>query len=82
MDIEISIPIKINDTVDKYNQKSNYYNDICSKATSKNNTDITLKDRRKEFIKNKMSLCEKKCEFISYENKRAKCSCKVNFIFS
>ena len=26
MDIEISIPIKINDTVDKYNPKSNYYN--------------------------------------------------------
>ena len=82
MDIEISIPIKINDTVDKYNPKSNYYNDICSKATSKNNTDITLKDRRKEFIKNKMSLCEKNCEFISYENKRAKCSCKVKTIFS
>ena len=82
MDIEISIPIKINDTVDKYNPKSNYYNDICSKATSKNNTDITLKDRRKEFIKNKMSLCEKNCEFISYENKRAKCSCKVKTILS
>ena len=51
MDIEISIPIKINDTVDKYNPKSNYYNDICSKATSKNNTDITLKDRRKRIYK-------------------------------
>ena len=29
-----------------------------------------------------MSLCEKNCEFISYENKRAKCSCKVKTILS
>ena len=29
-----------------------------------------------------MSLCEKNCEFMSYENKRAKCSCKVKTIFS
>ena len=78
-DIEISIPIIINDTLDKYNQKSDYYNDICSKATSKFNTDITLYDRRIEFIKNNMSLCERNCELIGYDynNKKAKCSCEV-----
>ena len=31
--IEILIPIKINDTMDKFNPKSDYYNNICSKAT-------------------------------------------------
>jgi len=78
-DIEISIPIIINDTLDKYNPKSDYYNDICSKATSKFNTDITVYDRRYEFIKNNMSLCEDNCELIDYDdnNKKAKCSCKV-----
>ena len=79
IDIEISIPIIINDTIDKHNPKSGYYNDICYKATSENNTDITLKDRRDEFIKNNMSLCEENCELSDYDNikKRAKCSCKV-----
>ena len=66
-DIELSIPIKINDTIDKYNPKSNYYNDICSRTTSKSNTDITLNDRRNEFIKNNMSLCEDNCELTDYD---------------
>ena len=77
--IEILIPIKINDTIDKYNPKSDYYNNICSKATSKNKTDIVLNDRRNEFIKNNMSLCEDNCELSEYDysKKKAKCSCKV-----
>ena len=49
--IEIYIPIQLNDTIDKYDPKSDYYNNICTKATSKNNTDINLNDRRNEFIK-------------------------------
>ena len=48
--IELSIPIEINGTFDIYNPKSNYYNNICSKATSENNTDIPLNDRKNEFI--------------------------------
>ena len=84
IDIEISIPLKINDTIDKYNPKSNYYNNICTKTTSKSNTDITLKDRRNEFIKNNMSLCEDNCELVDYDNdkKRVKCSCKTKALFS
>ena len=61
IDIIIFIPIIINDTIDKHNPKSGYYNDICYKATSENNTDITLNDRRDEFINNNMSICEKNC---------------------
>ena len=77
--IEIYIPIKINGTIDKYNLKSNYYNDICSKTTSESNIDIPLNDRKNEFIKNNMSLCEDNCELSGYdkENKKAKCSCTV-----
>ena len=32
--IEVSIPVKINDNLDKHNPKSGYYNDICYKTTS------------------------------------------------
>ena len=84
INIELSIPIKINDTIDKYNPKSNYYNDICTKANSECNTDITLKDRRNNFIKNNMSLCEDNCELTDYDNnnKKAKCSCNVKTTLS
>ena len=64
--IEISIPVKINDNIDKYNPKSGYYNDICYKTTSEYGTDIILKDRRNEFVENNMILCEGNCELIDY----------------
>ena len=84
LNIELCIPIKINDTLDKYDPKSNYYNDICTKSTSECNTDITLNDRKNEFIKNNMSLCEQNCELINYNktNKKAKCFCDVKPILS
>ena len=32
--IDISIPVKLNDSLDKYNTKSDYYSNICSKVNS------------------------------------------------
>ena len=85
-DIEISIPINITGPFDKkkYNPKSSYYNNICSKTNSNSNVDIPLKDRRNEFIKNNISLCEANCEFTDYNinNKKVKCSCKVKTFLS
>ena len=77
--IEISIAVKINDTLDKYNSSSDYYNDICSKTKSESGTDISLKDRRNEFVDNNMSLCEENCDLIEYNqsNNKAKCSCDI-----
>ena len=77
--IEISIPIIINENIEKYNISSNYYNDICSTASSKNGADITLSDRKNEFLNNNMTLCEENCKLIDYNytNKKAKCSCDI-----
>ena len=77
--IEISIPVKINGTLDIYNPKSDYYNEICYKATSKSETDIILKDRRNEFIDNNMTLCEENCELMEYDyaKEKSKCSCDI-----
>ena len=77
--IEISLPVKINDNIDKYNPKSGYYNDICYKTTSESGTDISLKDRRNEFVENNMTLCEENCDLIDYNNanEKVKCSCDV-----
>ena len=74
--VDISIPVTINESLDKYNPKSDYYNSICSKATSDYGTDITLEDRKNEYIDNNMTLCEENCELIDYNyiTEKVKCS--------
>jgi hypothetical protein len=83
--VDISIPVNINDTLDKYNPDSDYYNNVCSKTTSFCGTDISLKDRRNEFIENNMTLCEEDCKLVDYNYKteKVKCSCdiKINIPF-
>ena len=80
--MKISIPIAINEDLDKYNPDSSYYHDICSKTTSDSGTDITLNDRKNEFIDDNMTLCEENCELINYNSalEKVKCSCdmKIN----
>ena len=78
MKIDISMPVDIPpDDIDKYNKSSGLYNDICYTLTTENNTDISLKDRRNEYVEKNYSLCEEDCDFTAYDNatKRAKCSC-------
>ena len=77
--VEISIAVKINGPLDKYNISSGYYNDVCTKATSESGTDIPLNDRRNEFVDNNMSLCEENCILIEYDyaKEKAKCSCDI-----
>jgi hypothetical protein len=78
--IEINIPIKIEkNNIDKYNSSSGYYNNICYKSTTKYGTDISLPDRKKEYIDNKMYVCEEKCDFIRYnfDARKAVCSCDI-----
>ena len=75
--VDLLIPVPLTDDIDKHNKSSKYYNNICSKATSKNGTDINLDDRRNEFVKNNLTLCEEDCNLVDYNftNKKAKCSC-------
>ena len=77
--IELSIPVDIDDNIDKYNSSSGYYNDFCYRITSNYGTDICLKDRREEFINNNLTLCEENCNLIDYDYiyRKAKCSCEI-----
>ena len=84
-EIELFIPVNIsNDEIDKYNPNSDYYTNKCSKVTSQNGTDISLNDRKEEFIYNNMTLCEDNCKFIEHDkvNKIAKCSCEPKTFLS
>ena len=80
MEIDVSIPVNINEKdLDKHDSKSSYYHDICYPSKSDKGIDITLKDRKKEFIENNYTLCEEDCEFKGYDSltKKALCSCEV-----
>ena len=64
MKINKSIPLNISESdIDKYNSSSSYYNDICYTTTSNTGTDITLTDRRNEYINNNMTVCEESPDF-------------------
>jgi len=79
-EIILSIPVKINESnIFKHNSSSEYYNDECNIYTTDSGTDIILKDRRNEYIKNNMSLCENNCKYNGYNitTKRVDCQCKV-----
>ena len=75
--IEIISPFKIDkNNLFKYNTSNEYYSDICYAYETEEGTDISLEDRRNEFIDNNMSLCEENCELNSYNNKTKKLSCE------
>ena len=77
--IIIYIPIEINDNIDidKLNTTSGYFNDICYASTTDDGTDISLNDRKHEFIEGDNIICQEDCDFIEYNytNKKAKCNC-------
>ena len=75
--ITINIPIDIKDNIDKLNTSSGYYNDICYTTTSDDGTDISLHDRKNEYIDGDNIICQDDCDFSSYDSKskKAKCEC-------
>ena len=77
--VEIFIPLIITESIDKLNSSSGYYNDICYIATSESGTDISLKDRKEEFINKNKTVCQEDCDFSEYDfnTNNAKCKCKV-----
>ena len=82
--ININIPVSIDENnLFKYDPSSAFYNDICFPYTTEYKTDITLKDRRKEFIDKNMSLCENNCEYKGYDNNKkiSKCECSIKTEF-
>ena len=77
--ISISIPIILNEDIDKFNSSSGYYNDICYTTTSEDGTDILIKDRQTEFCDKNKIICQENCDFTEYNYNTlvAKCSCEV-----
>ena len=70
------------ENIDIFNSKEDFYQDICFKYTTKDETDITLDDRRKLYYKpnEKTYMCQTGCKFDSYnyDTNKAKCTCNIS----
>ena len=98
--ITINVPVYLDNNIEEMTDKLNesgynifdkndsFYNNICTKFTTKNGTDIILIDRRNDIygpVKN-ISLCQDGCNYEYYNStfKKAKCACDIqenpNFI--
>ena len=78
--VSLSIPIKISeDNLDILNTSSGYYSDKCYKAASDSGTDISLKDRQKDFVEGNKTICQEECDFAEYDSyaQKANCSCSI-----
>jgi len=80
--ISYNIPVSIDENnLFKYDQNNDYYNDECNTYTTEDGTDILINDRKEEFIKNNMSLCENICTYTGYDQntKKALCECGIKY---
>ncbi|MBQ1754572.1 MAG: hypothetical protein II002_06530, partial [Bacteroidales bacterium] len=73
--INLIIPIKVKESLDKLNSKSDYYNDICYLAKSAKGADLSLKVRKQEYAKK--TVCQDGCDLNDYNYILANCSCDV-----
>jgi hypothetical protein len=64
---------------DLFNSSDDFYNDICSTFNSENDTDIILNDRRKDFYKPNITLCEDNCQYDGFDidSLKVKCKCGI-----
>ena len=63
-----------------FDSNDTFYNDICSRYTTEDGTDMTLTDR-KELLKEESNttLCQENCVFINFDSStnRSNCSCQI-----
>ena len=79
--VTYSIPVIRNESeVFIHNPKSDFYQDKCSTFSSKDNTDMTIYDRKNDYNKNYLSLCQSNCEYKGYNSttKKVDCECNMN----
>ena len=60
------------DNLYKYDQKSDYYNDLCYPNNTENGVDMTMNERRKKFANKEMNLCEGNCDFDNFDIQKNK----------
>ena len=74
------LPAKVEEkNIFKYNPYDQYYNDDCYIYATEEGIDITITDRKSDYVNKNMSLCEINCEYKGYNTtiKKAQCDCEI-----
>ena len=82
--INILFPALINEKeLYKYDPNNSFYNDKCYSYSTDNGIDLSINERKNEYNKNNLAICEKNCVFMGFKNgtKMANCKCKIKEIF-
>ena len=76
--LKLAQKLKEENNIDLFDKNDNFFHDLCINFTSKNGTDVLLKDRRRDYYIN-ISLCEKNCSYlmVNYNNKTMVCACSI-----
>ena len=80
INITLPLPDQINEkNIFKSDPENNFYKDICYAYTTENGTDITINDRKNEFIDKNLSLCEDNCDYNGFDTRTKKiiCNCII-----
>ena len=89
--IDIYVPVVLNEQFltiynqikdlgyDLFDNKSDFYQDICIPYTTPDGTDILLSDRLNYYFKNEQTQCQPNCHFSNYsfEKQQLKCQCDI-----
>ena len=93
VNININIPVNLDEDTESlylslnsygynlFNSNDSFYNDVCTRYTTQNGTDINLLDRKNIIYDNNKNifLCQEGCKFVLYNQttKRSKCNFNV-----
>ena len=77
--VEFIYPSSMKGNMDLFNASSGYFNDICYTFTTDKNTDLSLKERQKDFVEKNKTKCEELCDFKELDeiNQKVICACEV-----
>ena len=77
--VEFIYPSSLKGNMDLFNASSGYFNDICYTFTTDKKTDLSLKERQKDFVEKNKTKCEELCDFTELDeiNQKVICACEV-----
>ena len=77
--VEFIYPSSMKGNMDLFNASSGYFNDICYTFTTDKKTDLSLKERQKDFVEKNKTKCEELCDFTELDeiNQKVICACEV-----
>ena len=58
-----NLSIELSENLDTLNTSSGYFNNLCYTTTSEDGADISLKDRKYDYIQNNKTVCQDDCDF-------------------